>query len=196
MQIPGHKEYLQSQHTVQKKAFCTSSHYFFHHFWSLFYWNFFIISPGCTTPQALHNTTFLSDYSIFYCFLFLNRISLILSTSSTMPALTTVWSFSKTYAHLFVLHTYSHTSDIFTILTQVPLLQNTKKKSSKDISSLLTYLTHLLIYLILYSKIKSRFSLRRGRKMNHYFYQVTVDLKKWSFWEKSLRQLNWRISHW
>lgn len=80
--------------------------------------------------KALHNTTFLSDYCIFYCFLFLSRISLI-STSPTMPALTTVLPFSKTSAHPSVLHTYIHTSD-FTILPQVPLLQNPNRKPSKQ----------------------------------------------------------------
>lgn len=61
--------------------------------------------------KAVHNVTFLSDYSIFYCFLYLIRISLIFSTSSTIPALITVLSFSQMSAHPVVLDTCTHTSD-------------------------------------------------------------------------------------
>lgn len=61
--------------------------------------------------KALHNVTFLSDYSIFYCFLLLIRISLLFSTSSTVPPLITVLSFSQTSACPSMLHTYTHTSD-------------------------------------------------------------------------------------
>lgn len=108
-----------SQDAVWKKALCTRCHCWERFLLSSlsvslllkFRYHFTLLHNTKLICEALHNVTFLCDYSIFYCFLYLIRISLIFSTSSTVPALITVLSFSQMSAHPVVLDTCTHTGD-------------------------------------------------------------------------------------
>lgn len=121
--------------------------------------------------KALHNTTFLSDYSVFYCFLFLSRISLIFSIYHASFNHLLIF-FKNICPPFYASHPYSYQWLSLSFLKShfYKILIGNHLNSRKDISSLLTYFTHVLIHLILYSKIRLHFSLRRGSKMNHYFY--------------------------
>jgi len=69
---------------------------------------------------------------------------LTFSTSSTIPALITVVSFSQTSAHPSVLHTSTYTGDF-----HYPSSSPTSTKSQEETISLLAYFTNVFINLVL-----------------------------------------------